>query len=403
MAQENFYYPYNSIALKYIDQQIVKQIIKAYERGDQIEKIKEDFPDAPITNSLYVNLPYELTDRKCVCGHYIYRKISSRTTYKENLGICPNCWHDEQQKFCESQYCSEKRLNAEKKENSEFLERWSSYCESLSQFKRKINDLDLNDILDLLIIFDHDNLINYTNNQISFDLVHTAHNSHSELLYIRSFNPELIGSLQSLIDRHILVPVKVLTSSRINLLKAYNDLSKSPFYLAKWKFNIDDDSKLVKIDIKTWISKRLYNENELNFFWLELYHNELSQYLQDQAKENLSIALTDLEILSISEYLAEIYPLSKAFNLIYFSISSALRFQVQKRPKETVLKTYLVNKILDMAEQKKENLHIIKDFNRPANLPISIKAEIIRKHIFKLDTDHFIWAKASVIANVTKQ
>mgnify|MGYP007050172455 FL=1 len=38
MAQENFYYPYNSIALKYIDQQIVKRIIIAYERGDQIEK-----------------------------------------------------------------------------------------------------------------------------------------------------------------------------------------------------------------------------------------------------------------------------------------------------------------------------------------------------------------------------
>ena len=94
MAQENFYYPYDSIALKYIDQQVVKRIIIAYERGDQIEKIKTDFPDAPITNSLYVNLPYELTDQKCICGNYIYRKVTGRTSYKENVGICPNCWHD---------------------------------------------------------------------------------------------------------------------------------------------------------------------------------------------------------------------------------------------------------------------------------------------------------------------
>ncbi|WP_118194767.1 hypothetical protein [Albibacterium indicum] len=89
MAQENFYYPYDSIALKYIDQQIVKRIIIAYERGDQIEKIKADFPDAPITNSLYVNLPYELTDEKCICGNYICRKVVGtwrnqkiQTTYK---------------------------------------------------------------------------------------------------------------------------------------------------------------------------------------------------------------------------------------------------------------------------------------------------------------------------------
>lgn len=402
MAQEYFYYPYNSIALKYIDQQIVKQIINAYKRGDQIGKIKQDYPDAPITNSLYVNLPYELTNEKCICGHYIYRKVSGRTSYKENIGICPNCWHDERQKLCECQYCSEKRLTAENKENSEFLDRWLLYCESFSQFKRKISDLDLNDILDLLIIFDHDNLINYTNNQLSFDLAHTAHNGHSELLYVRSFNSALIRSLQSLVDRHILIPVDVLTPTRINSLKIYDDLSKIPFYLAKWKFNIVDDKNLFNTDIKTWISQRLYNENELNFFWLELYHTELSQYLQDQAKENLSLVLTDLEILSISEYLAELYPLSKAFNLIYFSVSSALRFQVQKKPKEKVLRDYLVNKILDMAEQKEDNQHIIKDFNRPSQTPVSIKAQIIRKNIFKLDADHFTLAKANAIATFPK-
>jgi len=96
--------------------------------------------------------------------------------------------------------------------------------------------------------------------------------------------------------------------------------------------------------------QRNYNEDELNFFWLELYQSELDQYLKDQVKENLGFALNDIETLSISEYLSEIFPLSKAFNLIYFSVSSALRFQVQKKPKEKILRNYLVNKILDMAE-----------------------------------------------------
>lgn len=402
MAQEHFYYPNNSIALKYIDQQIVKRIIKAYERGNQIEKIKADFPDAPITNSLYVNLPYELTDEKCICGHYIYRKVSGRTSYKENAAICPNCWHDEQQKLCECQYCSEKRLNAEKKENSEFLKRWKSYCDSFATTKRKITSLDLNDIIDLLILFDHNNLMNYSDNQISFDLVHTSYNNHSELLRVSSFNPELLASIHALIDRHILVPVEDLTSTRVILLKGYDNLSTIPFYLPKWRFNLEDTVESVTKHIKTCISQRIYNADELNFFWLELYHNELSQYVQDQAKENLNLALTDLEILSISEYLAEAYPLSKAFNLIYFSISSALRFQVQKKPKEKVLKNYLVTKILDMAEQKKDNQHIIKDFNRPANLPINVKSQIIRKYIFKLEADHFTWTKAVAVATAAK-
>lgn len=90
MTPENFYYLYDSTALKYIDQKIVKRIITAYKRGDQIEKIKADFPDAPITNSLYVNLPYELTDEKCICGNYIYRKVAGRTSYKKNNVICAN-------------------------------------------------------------------------------------------------------------------------------------------------------------------------------------------------------------------------------------------------------------------------------------------------------------------------
>lgn len=402
MAQENFYYPYNSIALKYIDQQIVKQIIKAYERGDKIGKIKEDFPDAPITNSLYVNLPYELTNKKCVCGHYIYRKVPGRTSYKNNVVICPNCWHDEQQKFCECQYCSENRLIAEKKENSIFLELWKSYCESFSTSKRIITSLDLNDILDLLIVLDHDKLIKYSDNQLNFDLVHSPYNGHSELLHVNSFSPYLIGALHALIDRHVLVPIEELTTTRVHLLKSYDDLSKIPFYLVKWKFNIIDDTDLCHVDVKTSLLQRSYNADELNFFWQELYHSELSQYLQDQAKENLNLALTDLEILSISEYLVEIYPLSKAFNLIYFSVSSALRFQVQKKPKEKVLRDYLVNKILDIAEQKKDNLHIIKDFNRPTNISVSIKAQIIPKYIFKLDSDYFTLAKANAIATVTK-
>ena len=402
MAQEYFYYPHNSIALKYIDQQIVKRIIKAYERGNQIEKIKADFPDAPITNSLYVNLPYEITEEKCICGHYIYRKVSGRTSYKENVAICPNCWHDEQQKLCECQYCSEIRLNAEKKENSEFLERWKSYCHSFATTKKKITSLDLNDIIDLLILFYHDNLMNYSDNQISFDLVHTSYNNRSELLHVSSFNPELLASIHALINRHILVPVEDLTSTRVSLLKGYDKLSKIPFYLPKWRFNLEDTVDSVSKYIKTCISQRIYNADELNFFWLELYHNELSQYVQDQAKENLSLTLTDLETLSISEYLAEIYPLSKAFNLIYFSVSSALRFQVQKKPKEKVLKNYLVIKILEMAEQKRDNQHIIKDFKRPANVPISVKSQIIRKYIFKLEVDHFTWTKAEAVATSAK-
>ena len=402
MAQEYFYYPHNGIALKYIDQQIVKRIIKAYERGDQVEKIKAAFPEAPITNSLYVNLPYELTNEKCVCGHYIYRKVSGRTSYKNNVVVCPNCWHDEQQKLCECQHCSENRLIAEKKENSEFLERWKSYCDSFATTKRKITSLDLDDITDLLILFDHDNLMNYSDNQISFELVHTSYNSRSELLHVSSFNPELLASIQALIDRHILIPVEELSSTKVRLLKGYDNLSKIPFYLANWRFNLENTVDSFSQYIKTWISQRSYNADELNFFWFELYHNELSQYVRDQAKENLNLVLTDLEILSISEYLAEIYPLSKAFNLIYFSISSALRFQVQKKPKEKVLKNYLVTKILDMAEQKKGNQHIIKDFNRPANISVSIRAQIITKYIFKLEVDHFTWTKAGAIATAAK-
>lgn len=400
MTQDEFHYPYDSIALKYIDQSIVKQLIKSYKRGDSITKIKLDFPNAPVTNSLYVNLPYELTDEKCICGNFIYRKVPGRTSYKGNVDICPNCWHDANKKFCECQYCTDKRLNIEKKENEDFSQRWIVHCESFSKSKRNINNLDINDILNLLIIFKHDQLINFEDGQFNIDFIHSSHNGHSELLNVRKFNSDLIDSLQSIIDRHVFAPVKELTPNRIELLKRHDDLSKIPFYLAKWMINIEDDLNLVNSDIKDWILQRSYNEDELNFFWLELYQSELDQYLNDQVKENLGFALNDMETLSISEYLSEIFPLSKAFNLIYFSVSSALRFQVQKKPKEKILRNYLVNKILDMAEQKKENLYILKDFNRPANISVSVKAQIIRKNIFKLDNDHFTLTKTNAIASI---
>lgn len=270
----------------------------------------------------------------------------------------------------------------------------------MTTLKKKISDFDLNDVLDLLVIFSYDYLITYKDNQFSFI---SYNSSHNELLSFKNSDPELIISFQSLVKRHILIPLKELNPKNIEILKSYHTLSNIPFHFAKWKLNIDNDPVSVNMDIKEWVSKRSYNEDELNFFWLEPYHSELSQYLQDQAKENLGLNLTELEILSISEYLSEIYPLSKAFNLIYFSVSSALRFQVQKKPNEKILRNYLVKKILNMAEEKKGNLHIIKDFNRPANISTSLKGQIIRKNIFKLDSDHFTLAKTSVIDSVDRK
>ncbi len=401
MAQDKFYYPYDSIALKYIDQSIVKQLIKAYKQGDPIAKIKQDFPNAPVTNSLYANLPYEITDEKCICGGFIYLKIPCRSSNPRNLTVCPNCGHEEGTKNCVCSKCTQRRTIAEQKENDGFLSKWSEYQDTLTKFSKDFQQLDLMDILDLSVILSYESLVSYTDSKISFNILYTPDNENNNLYHFNNMDREIIQSFRSLVDKHILIPVVDLNDSQIQSFKRFPDLSRFPYYLVKWKINLSKSTNQTNSDIKSMLLERNYTKEELSVLWDELYHSEFNLYLQDQVEQNLGFQLSDIEVMSISTVLGDIFPLSKAYYLVYFSVSSALRFQVQKKAKEKVLRTYLINKIMDMAVEKQNTQHIIKDFNRPMNLYFSVRSRLIAKEIFNLNNDYLRFTKRSAIENST--
>lgn len=79
MAQERFYHSSKSYVLQLVDQDVVSHTIQSYTNGESIDAIKKKLLSISLTNTLYTNLPHEITPEKCVCGYYLYEKVEGRS------------------------------------------------------------------------------------------------------------------------------------------------------------------------------------------------------------------------------------------------------------------------------------------------------------------------------------
>lgn len=397
MSQKRFHYAAKNSILQLVDQEIVSQIILAYSNGDTINSIKEHFSNIPLTNSLYANLPHELTTEKCVCGDYLYKKIEGRSAWTQDMYICANCGHN-RSNHCDCDYCTQEKQSNIKREKERFCSNWRVHFESTYRFPVDIKAIDLIDQIHLITILSENELIRIEKDELTPKIFFSP--KQDSFFYYPTENKSL-KSFEALIDKQIIIPKSELNENQILDLRHYTNIDSIPYHKLRWQLNLVNDNHSLNLkETQEIISTRTYSEVELSFLWLELYHDELELYIQSQVKQYLGFYLSPIEVSTLTEALSESYPLSKAYYLVYFSVSSTLRYKVQFKPKEKNLRTYLLNKIFAMADEKKNDQHIIKDFNRPLDLKRSAKSTFISETVFKLPRSYFTFSKERSIQNL---
>lgn len=398
MSQERFHYTAKNSILQLVDQEIVSQIIQAYCNGDTINSIKERFSNIPLTNSLYANLPHELTNKKCICGNYLYKKIEGRSAWSQDLFICANCGHS-QSVHCECDYCTEQKQLSIKREKEDFSMNWKAHFELVYKLPVDIKAVDLIDQIHLATIFSENEFIEIEKDEL---ILKSSFLPKQDSIFTDSTENETLRPFEALINKQIVIPVLELNENQIHDLRHYTNSNSIPHHKLRWQLNLVNEGHYLNIqETQSIITTRTYSEAELNFMWQELYHDEFELYIQSQVKQYLGFYLSSIEVSTLSETLSESYPLSKAYYLIYFSVSSTLRFQVQAKPKEKNLRTYLLNKIFTMADEKKNSQHIIKDFSRPLHQKRSSTSTFISETVFKLPRSYFTFSKERAILNLS--
>lgn len=386
MAQERYYYNSKNSPLQAVDETIVSKIISMYEEGNSITVIKESFPDVKITNNIHLFLPYEITNEACSCGQLLYKKIEGRTILSSEAIYCPNCRHDGTDD-CLCKYCIEKRKNAREIRKEKFLIEWDDYYNEHYNTTIDLNDLSIYEEVQLVI------------------LIHIYYNKDSKLFNFQFINEtieyfgqhllptEIQEFVQTFIHKKILIPEKNIefTDDISQNDELGNFEPKLTLRNTKWTLNITRDKKQLTVEyIFNYLIKKEYTSEQREIFWKECYLESLTKYFTHRTKDfiNLKVLPQNLEL--ISNDLFKNFSLSKAYNLIYYSINSLVTYQAKYSTTVKSSNTYLRNKILEKIENYKlpENFCNLKDF-KPVPLPESYFSKYVKKYILRSSEEYF--------------
>lgn len=250
LFQEQFYYEYRTNALKYIDQRTVTKIIAAYKNTDlMLDEIMEMFPDAPVSKKLHHNLPYERTKEKCICGGFVYEKIPGRQA-KEQLLLCPNCWHDQYGRgghLCECGICRGDKQAALQRVREKFQSAWDDFYNKEYQSPYTLEELSRRDIEMLERLLICDNIIERTEADFKIKYIRTFEFALDPIAHDSSLE------LGSLIRKKILIPAKDLTLEQIDWLRRdfqyhhFRILQDSWITTLRWTLNLKEKTQLISI------------------------------------------------------------------------------------------------------------------------------------------------------------
>ena len=234
LFNDRYYYQYKTSPLKYIDQNIVTLILAAYQNEKiKVAEIAELFPDAPVTLQVHHHLPYERTEKRCICGGHVYRKVPSRQTPKELL-YCPNCNHNQYGKGripCECKICSADKNAALDRVREKFRQTWESFHDKEYQRSYKLRGYK-HHLKTLEEVLTDEHIIDRTNADFkvkSPDITeHILDSSKADPVW------EFQRKLKVLIMLKILIPQKELTLEEVDSLRVDFDYESFPLIKERW-------------------------------------------------------------------------------------------------------------------------------------------------------------------------
>lgn len=393
MAQENYYFERSDSPFKNLSEDKLSHLVSLYEGNLTIYEIERDYPEYK-SKGLSNHIPYQLSDEICEnCGSKIHKKIKriSKQT-RETLKYCTDCSHD-YTTSCKCKVCIAKRERELELIKIKFEQEWQNEIDTLFQNKTEISDVALYDEFKICLLM-----------QRYFD-IESGNLIFPKSSYKYKFNTddEHYHYFVYLVNRRLIAPVRDF--QKIDLYFHQN----LQYYIAHdplnfdWKLNLKQkDLDFNFFNFTHYLEERIISESSKLEIWKEIYRSEVSEYIQFYSQKFLKTRIEDFICDIVTDAIFEDYSLSKSFAIIYYSLSSTLRYSTIHRTSETHLNTHFRNKIMQMAEKfRKEKT--FKDFDRPAQMPFTKLNDYIIQNILKIKANYFYLNTKTIFPNLIRE
>lgn len=363
-------------ALKELSDAELDEIIEDFRSGEKVGVMKKKYPYFN-TNPFNSQLPYILSDKNCeLCSGTMYYKLDRRpasSAYRD-LEVCIDCGHTgDFNCTCESCANEDKKI-------------WEDYLSKNFSNPKDIEQISVYDEVLLYFIIEHyatDNL-----EHIKFPSTSKYSYEYYDISY--SFPTEISHIIRNFIDRHILIPSK---TDNLHLIYKYefegiNVEINHKTIKTNWDINLSRNGEKISIaEFKELQQTKILSDAEKVMLWREIYLEEISQYTAQQSSKFLNQDLDSIFYDYITDAMIADYSLSQAFALIYFAVSSTMRYIAEHSSRKLHIYSNFRNNI--MRNIARYDAKTCKNFNRPNYVNSSIHNEFIIKNILEIKGDYF--------------
>lgn len=400
MAQEKYYFANENSPIKDFPNEKIEQILEDYCNYIKFDDIRLSFPEIN-KSSFYTQLPFTLSEEKCEhCSTLIYYKYKHNNYTALHLAdkLCLNCRH-ENSGNCDCKICaSERKIKQEEKRN--VLDKiWSEFYDKFYNLNYTLDDLTIFDEIHLASIIQR--FYNEYQNSLYFSKSPNRRFDHFHP-FQSNLLPQDYAVIKLLIDRKILIPTKDYIENR-SYNTPFETLPNVDAHNVHWTINIAVD----KIKKEFYDAQQLYSElnskqysiEEKKLLYNEVYSSEIGQYIHSLSKKYIGIYINEMIVDYAVELLLPRLPLSKAFGLIFYSMSSTMRYKASYNTNEQKLNSHFKNRISESILKNEFN-KTLKDFNRPNDIELCFFSEYILDEILNQRSAYFYLPIDKIIPDV---
>lgn len=384
-----YYFLKEDSSLKNFSDEIIDEITLKYSSKETISSFIKDYEGLKAT-TIYKDIPYKLTDLKCeYCDELMYHKIEGKNGSSPAKWLCSSCQHTKTNKCnCDTCLSKEKELLIFRK--NEFSECWDDYYLKNFSFQYQINDLTIFDQIYLKMIIDE--FSSSDQKCLTSDNLSYLYGANSRISSY-SINNDLVQKAVEFIKRKILIPVKK-QSYEINQFNSFIQIIESfDFLNIDWIINIkspyDNENTIIE-NLTIYFNLKIYSELERHVLFKDIYDSLLKKYVQYLSSLHLKLIIDEISIDYILDDLYENLSLSKAFSIVYYSISSTGKNMKKYNYSDlNKINTHFRNRVLESVELYNKQELIIKDFNLPSGFSLSVFQNYVIDSIFHHKDSYF--------------
>lgn len=384
-----YYFPNDKSPLKKFSDDIIDEITVKYSSKETISSFIKDYEGLKAT-TIYKDIPYKLTDTKCeYCNELMYHKVGGKGGATPEKWLCSSCKHNKTYDcYCENCFSKKKAL---KDQNIlEFKKIWKDYYQKNYSFQYQIDELTVYDQIYLRMIIEEFT----SSDQECLTSDNYSYERNFEFRFSRyDVKNELVKKAVEFIKRKIFIPKREQVHE-VHQFNTFTQIIESfDFLNTDWIVNIknpyENENTIIE-NLAIYFALKNYSELEKTSLFRDVYDTLIKKYVSYLAPQHLNCLIDELAIDFVLDDLSENLSLSKAFSVIYYSISSTEKnMKKYNYSDQKKINTHFRNRVLQSIELHQNKELIIKDFNLPSYLTTNILHDYVVDKIFHHKDSYF--------------